>query len=137
MRSYTPAQYRNRLKRLQNKIDKTNDVILKSAMYGARQAKKHAPKNTGTLFSAIGYRKSKTNQAWITQKNPGKENPNNQGQAFNYAQYMYELSIGKRSGKYRVRRGRIDYMREAARRTRPHFKTQVRAHITRAIKTTK
>ena len=137
MSKYTPAQYRARLRRLQNEVENVNDTVLKSAAWGAKKASMMAPRDTYALIRSIGYKKSKNNVAWINQKNPGKLRPNNQGQPFNYAEYIYYRSQGSASGKYHVKRGRLDYMAEAARQSRKKFKTDVRAHVTRAIKITR
>lgn len=138
MKKYTPQQYAHRMQRLTKEIEKGNNVVQKVSRYGAQVAAQLAPQDTGALINNIHFKKSKNNVAWILQKNPGHQNPNNVGMAWNYAEAMRRNNaMGVKWLAPRIRSGDPDYMKNAARFTRSKFKQNVRAHVVRAIKVTK
>ena len=133
---YGFGDYARRVSRLIKTMSKGGDKTLKAAKSSALFAKGIAPKQTGALIQAISWKKNKNNEAWILQRNPGHQNPARYGKAkgkpFNYAEAM------RHAGRTRsmIRTGNPDYMREAARWGRKEFSQIIRAHVTKAIKTT-
>tara|TARA_Y100000310_G_C20669135_1_gene809277 strand:- start:910 stop:1329 length:420 start_codon:yes stop_codon:yes gene_type:complete len=135
-RKYTPRQYKAMLKRLETSIIKdSGKSVNKTAAWGALKARQLAPYASGALHNAIRWKGTKTQQAWILQKNPGLQNPNNQGRPFNYAEAMRRNNnMGVRILHSRIRSGDPDYMRHAAQLARKKFLKDVRAHIVNAIR---
>jgi hypothetical protein len=137
MRKYTPAQYERRMQRLVTQIKDGDKPVYNSSRYGAMVAIKLAPKDTNTLINNIHFKKSMNNQAWILQKNPGKQNPARygraKGQPFNYAEAMRHQGVTRS----RIRTGSPDYMKLAAKETKDKFKINVVAHVKNIIKITK
>lgn len=139
MRIYTPKQYKARLRRLEREIKSgSGRVLQKVSRWGAWKAKSIAPWQSGVLHNNIFWKSTKNHQAWITQRNPGKQNPNNQGLPYNYAEAMRRNNtLGNTWLRNRIKSGNPDYMEVAAQATRLKFKKDVRSHVVKAIKVTK
>jgi hypothetical protein len=141
---YTLQSYRKRLRRLQGQLTRTDDVVQKTAIFGAKKAIENAPIDTGALINSIVWKKSKDSQAWIVQRNPSRINPkmndrSDKGRNFNYAWYMYQLANGKANSlhNYNLKRGRLDYMQYATFLTGEKFGINVRGHVRNAIRNTR
>ena len=134
MTKYTLKGWRQHVKRLVNSMLSTQSVpTKKAARSAAKFAKSIAPHDTGTLIQEIHWSGTKKGGAWLLQRNPGIKNPNREGLSFNYAEAM------RHAGKTRmyIKTGNPDYMKVAANWATKEFGVNVRAHVTRIIKTTK
>jgi hypothetical protein len=148
MAVYTHKTFMRKLENIKRNISQGTDTLVTGAgKYAYTIAKQKAPKDTKTLIRNIEWKRGKDKQAWLIQKNPGKQNPSRygarKGTPFNYAFAMNSQSGSKGAMTTRgivpwinyIHSGDPNYMTYAGIETFKELRRNVRVLSGRILKT--